>query len=141
MVLRILRVCRNTLVERYRQPEDWVEVHDTGFTKKRKRWPFKPWERSYPWRDVREIYAYMLDCYCFPLLGFEFVCSDGKAVRVDEMTSGWTAFRDRVFERFPGFNEDNVRTVEGYAPGEGSLLCWRAASADDPIRGPEDGSV
>jgi hypothetical protein len=135
MVLRALRTYRDILVERYRQPEDWVEVRDTGFVTRRKRWPFKPWERTYPWEGVREIHAYMRDCYIYPVLGLQFVYPDEKTVQVDERTSGWNAFRDTVFERFPGFNKDNLKTVEDYAPREGALLCWRAADVHDGTPG------
>jgi hypothetical protein len=108
-------------------PSEWIELTEEGFIVKRRRffWPFKPKQHLIEWKDVKEIYAAINDCYsCHPM--FLYFIRDGvKDLVVDELMGNYIQLFERVLQIFQDFDKDMYYEVEGYFPGEGCQLCWK----------------
>jgi hypothetical protein len=108
-----------------RHPE-WIELAGDGFVVKRKRWPFKPGQRHVAWNDVIEVHASIYDCYSCHPMRLHFCFANGREYRVDELMQGYERLLEHVMKAFSGFDKARYDEVEGYFPGEGCQLCWRA---------------
>ncbi len=104
----------------------WLETNDKGLWIKGKRWPLRPWRRFLPWQDVREIQAVMRDCFTMHVLSLDFVTSNGKRVRVDEIMEGWSDLVTDVSKRFSGFDLECFQQIKSLPLREGSATCWRS---------------
>ena len=115
-------------LESNRDSSEWIELTEKGFLVKQRRFGglFKPKQHSIEWKDIKEIYAGIFDCFTCHPMNLNFVSDNTEDIRVDELTGNYSQLFEKVLQVFPDFDKDMYYEVEGYFPGEGNQLCWKA---------------